>query len=205
MQAALAHLRESDAIMAQLIAQHGVCPLGGIASDPFHVLATSIISQQLSVRAADTIQGRLETLLGCPGKLQPQSLVAADPLQLRSAGLSTAKARWLQGLSRLVLEEQFVFDALQEMDDEAAIRALDALPGVGRWTAEMFLIFALGRHDIFSLGDVGLRRAIDRLYNQGSALDEAATRAITACWSPYRSAACWYLWRATDSNLLAPQ
>jgi DNA-3-methyladenine glycosylase II len=86
------------------------------------------------------------------------------------------------------------------MDDEAAIAALDALPGIGRWTAEMMLIFALDRLDVFSLGDAGLRRAINQLYNDGDPLDDDDTLALTESWAPYRSVACWYLWRAIDGT-----
>ena len=85
-------------------------------------------------------------------------------------------------------------------DDEGAIAALDALPGIGRWTAEMFLIFALDRLDIFSLGDVGLRNGLDRLCNGGAKLDDAATRARVAPWAPYRSVGSWYLWRLSDGD-----
>ena len=85
--------------------------------------------------------------------------------------------------------------------EQAALEALDALPGIGRWTAEMVLMFALHRLDIFSMGDVGLRRSINRLYNNGDALDEEQTLAITDRWAPYRSVACWYLWRMIDGDI----
>jgi DNA-3-methyladenine glycosylase II len=92
---------------------------------------------------------------------------------------------------------------LRKLDDETALEILDALPGIGRWTAEMFLIFAMDRLDIFSMGDVGLRNGLNRLHNRGEKLDDAATLVLTARWAPYRSVASWYLWRVTDGDAAA--
>ena len=113
--------------------------------------------------------------------------------------MSNAKARWLIALGQAVTTGALDFDAIAAMDDDTALRTLDALPGVGPWTAEMWLIFAQGREDLFSMGDVGLRNAINRLYADGAKLDVAATRRITDRWAPYRSCASWYLWRLTDA------
>lgn len=197
------HLRSIDPVLGRLIERHGACGLGGRKRDPFQVLATSIISQQLSTKAADSIQARVEQLVGAkPGHLKPEQLLAVSTEQLRGAGLSNAKARWLQSLAEATRSGELSFKALAKLDDEAAIAVLDALPGVGRWTAEMFLMVALGRPDIFSLGDLGLRRSVDKLYNRGEKLSEPATLAIVAPWGPYRSIASWYLWRLTDDDLL---
>lgn len=198
-----AHLSAADARLARLIAAHAPCTLGTSGRDPFQVLVTSIISQQLSTKAADTIQSRIEVLIGTPGRLAPEALLAVTPQALRGVGLSNAKAGWLQELSRRVLSGALSFGGLALLDDEAALAELDALPGVGRWTAEMMLIFALHRLDVFSMGDVGLRRAVNRLYNGGEPLADDATRQITAIWAPYRSVASWYLWRLTDGNVQA--
>ncbi|TAM13077.1 MAG: DNA-3-methyladenine glycosylase 2 family protein [Nevskiaceae bacterium] len=192
------HLETRDPRLAKLIAAHGPCTLGSRERSPFHVLCTSIINQQLSLKAADTIQARVMQHVGAAAEFTPASLAHADPEALRAAGLSRSKARWLTDIAGRVLEGSFSFEQLATLDDEAAIETLDALPGIGRWTAEMFLIFALGRLDIFALDDVGLRRSLDRLY--GKPHNDAAARRCTAKWAPYRSVASWYLWRMVDAD-----
>lgn len=193
------HLSRSDALLAPLIRAHGPCTLGVKRRDPFHVLAVSIVSQQLSAKAADTIQARVEALVGARGRLRPDQLLSVSAQSLRGAGLSNAKARWLQALAEAVTSGEFSFARLRRLDDEAAIEALDALPGIGRWTAEMFLMFAMNRRDIFSMGDVGLRRGVNVLYNKGAKLSDEATLEITARWAPHRSVASWFLWRIADA------
>lgn len=187
--------------MRRLIRAHGPSTLGANKRDPFHVLASSIIGQQLSSKAADTIQARVHRLVGVPSILTPAALLSASAEALRGAGLSNAKCKWLHALSERTVSGELSFTALATMDDETAIETLDALPGVGRWTAEMFLIFALDRLDIFSLGDVGLRNSVNRLFNDGVKLDEAATLEIVGRWAPNRSVASWYLWRLVDGDI----
>lgn len=203
MAAAERHLARRCPVMKRLIKTYPRCTIGQSRLDPFHVLCTSIISQQLSVKAADTIQARVATavLAGATKKgwFTPAHFVEAEHEILRAAGLSNAKARWLVGIARLVHSGEFSFAKLRHMDDESAIAALDALPGIGRWTAEMYLMFALARLDIFSLGDVGLRNGVNRLFNDGGKLDDEATLAVAARWAPYRSIASWYLWRAMEA------
>jgi DNA-3-methyladenine glycosylase II len=194
------HLQRSDPPFGQLIRAHGACTLGLKRRDPFHVLASSIIGQQLSTRAADTIQARVEALIQARGKLTPEALLTASAEQLRACGLSNAKAKWLHALAEAAASGELSFRRLRAMQDEAAIETLDALPGIGRWTAEMFLIFALDRRDIFSLGDLGLRRGVNLLYNRGEKLGEQATLEIAARWAPHRSVASWYLWRISDAE-----
>lgn len=194
------HLRRADPVLAPLIRRYGPCGMGKKKRDPFHVLATSIISQQLSVKAADTIQQRVEAALDCHGHFTPTILSNAAHETLRACGLSNAKASWLRALGSASLAGQLNFRKLARMSDEDAIATLDALPGVGRWTAEMFLMFAMGRPDIFSMGDVGLRNAVNKLYNRGRPLSDARTLKLAATWAPYRSAASWYLWRMTDGD-----
>lgn len=197
--AAQQHLARRCTVMQRLIAEYGPCRLGGKRRDPFHVLCTSIISQQLSVKAADTIQARVATTLLAGARFMPEHFIAAEHGQLRAAGLSNAKAKWLVGIAQAVHRGDFSFARLRRLDDETAIEMLDALPGIGRWTAEMYLMFALGRPDIFSLGDVGLRNGVDRLFADGTRLDAEATLAIAERWRPYRSVASWYLWRAMEA------
>ena len=201
LRAAEAHLRARDARMARLIDTYGPCTLGRTRRDPFHVLCNSIISQQLSAKAADTIQARVAAATGAGKRFEPAHFTAAEPAQLRACGLSNAKAKWLRALADAADSGTLDFGRLKKMDDEAAIEALDALPGIGRWTAEMFLIFALDRLDIFAMGDVGLRNGLNRLHHGGEKLDDDATRAITAHWAPYRSVGSWYLWRVIDGDV----
>lgn len=196
--AAERHLAANCKVMKKLIAAHGPCALSARRRDPFHTLCSAIVSQQLSTKAADTIQGRVMKLVGAKARLTPELLLAVSPEALRGAGLSNAKVKWLQSISQKVTSGEFSFRTLVKMDDEAAIEALDALPGIGRWTAEMYLMFALGRVDLFSLGDVGLRRGVDIHFNKGKKLDEKKTLAIVERWTPYRTVACWYLWRSQD-------
>ncbi len=191
-----AHLRATDPVMARLIDRFGPCALTVKNGAPFEVLAAAIISQQLSNKAAATIQNRVVAQVG---PLTAAAVARADAVALRACGLSNAKARWLIALGQAATTGALDFDAIAAMDDDTALRTLDALPGVGPWTAEMWLIFAQGREDLFSMGDVGLRNAINRLYADGAKLDVAATRRITDRWAPYRSCASWYLWRLTDA------
>ena len=187
-----------DPIMARLIQRHGPCTLGAKKRDPFHTLATSIISQQLSARAADTIAARVEALLGSRGRMNHAHFGNVTHEQLRGCGLSNSKAKWLAAIADAVRSGDLSFPKLAKMDNAEAIKVLDALPGIGQWTAEMFLIFALNRFDVFSMGDVGLRRSINRLYNDGRKLSDRRTEELVERWMPYRSVACWYLWRVTD-------
>lgn len=194
-------LSRRDAVMKKLITRHKPCTLIGAKRDPFHVLCTSIIGQQLSVKAADTIQKRVMTHVGAKKVLKPPHIIDAAHDDLRACGLSHAKARWLRTLAQQAHDGSFSFAKLKRMNDATARDALDALPGIGRWTAEMYLIFALHRLDIFAMGDVGLRRTINRLYNDGESLDEEETLAITDRWAPHRSIASWYLWREIDGDV----
>jgi len=138
-------------------------------------------AEQLFARAAGA-------LCGCAGLRVPLE-------QLRGCGLSNSKSRWLTDIADAVRSGELSFPKIARMSDIEAIRALDALPGIGQWTAEMFLIFALGRPDVFSMGDVGLRRAVNQLYNDGRKLSDRRTLQITKAWAHYRSVASWYLWR----------
>jgi DNA-3-methyladenine glycosylase II len=194
------HLSRVDPVLAPLIARHGPCTLAQKARDPFHILCTSIISQQLSTKAADTIQGRVEVLVKADPHLAPAHFARVRHASLRRCGLSNAKARWIVEIARRVRAGEFSFQQLDALDDEAAIGMLDALPGIGRWSAEMYLMFALGRLDIFAMDDVGLRRGVNRLYAKGRKLGDRRTLQITKPWAPYRSVASWYLWRLGDEE-----
>jgi len=152
------------------------------------------------VKAADTIQKRVHTLLGARPHLKPAHFMGAKHEALRGCGLSNAKARWMVEIARRTHSKEFSFAMLVKLDDAAAIEMLDALPGIGRWSAEMYIMFALGRLDVFAMGDVGLRNSLNRLYNRGRKLSDKRTLAIAKTWAPYRSVASWYLWRLGDEE-----
>lgn len=196
--AAEKHLRRADPVMARLIARHGPCTLGSKRADPFHTLVNSIISQQLSTKAASTIAGRVLAATVGAKRFEAAHFLAATHEQLRGCGLSNAKARWLRDIAGRVHTETFSFKRLVRLDDEAAIEMLDALPGIGRWSAEMYLMFALNRLDLFAMDDLGLRRSVNILYGKNRKLNERRTLAIAKTWAPYRSVASWYLWRIAD-------
>jgi DNA-3-methyladenine glycosylase II len=200
-----AHLRRRDKKLARVIDAHGPCTIGGKRIDPFHVLCSSIISQQLSSRAADTIQARVALAAKAGKRFRPLHFMGLSPEALRACGLSNAKAKWLKAVAEVHHADAAYFRKLGKLDDEAAIETLDALPGIGRWTAEMFLIFAMDRLDIFSLGDAGLRRGLNLIHNRGEKLDDEASLAITARWAPYRSIGSWYLWRMADTKAVTAE
>ena len=181
------HLSRSDQIMARLVAEHGPFPLADREASPFQTLTSSIIRQLLSRKAADVIEGRV---LALAPSFSPSGFLEVPAQALRQAGLSWAKAKSLLELAARVDDGRLDFEALPRRSDDEVIAALTELPGVGRWTAEMFLIFGLKRPDVLSLGDAGLRRSARLLYGDETGLEE-----IGQAWRPYRSVASWYLWR----------
>ena len=158
----------------------------------FSALLRSIVSQQLSAKAAATIWKRLSELLG-PGAPRPRRLLEIDAEQLRACGLSNAKTRYVRALAEAFESGPLHRARLADRSDEEVIKLLTQVPGIGVWTAEMFLIFGLGRIDIFSIGDLALRNAVCRVV--GRELDAGAIESHAERWSPYRSVASLYLWR----------
>lgn len=194
------YLRRADPVLAILIERIGEIRLAASGS-PYESLVGSIISQMLSAKAAGTIKQRLAALNG--GPLTPQSLLAHDEETLRGIGLSYAKARSIRELSQRTLSGELDYEALGVLPEAEAVAALSKLKGIGKWTAEMFLIFSLGRPDVLSLGDAGLQRAAQWLYGRADPDEPPGSLARHAAkWSPYRSAACLYLWRAIDDGYL---
>lgn len=190
--AAEKHLSQSCEVMARLIIVHGSCPLAGREFMPFQTLVTSIISQQLSAKAADTIERRV---LAVVSSFTHAGFLAVPLDALRSSGLSSAKARYIIELAQRVNDGRLNFDVLLRQSDEDVIATLVNLPGIGRWTAEMFLIFGLRRPDVLALGDAGLQRATRLLYGKNADLES-----VGQTWRPYCSVASWYLWRHLDDN-----
>ena len=169
------HLSKSDPIMKRLISEYGPCPIADWEFHPFHTLVVSIISQQLSAKAADTIEGRISEMVSTP--FQPKELLSIPVESLRSAGLSRPKARYIHELARRVSDGGLSFTGIESIHDEGVVAALVESPGIGRWTAEMFLIFGLKRLDVLSLGDAGLQRAAKILYGDGDGVLERAAEA----------------------------
>jgi len=193
---AVKHLRGADAVMSRLVAEHPACPLAKREYRPFQTLAGSIISQQLSAKAADTIARRVAALVPMP--FQAEGFLAVPVEALRAAGLSQAKARYIRELAERVCDGRLKLDALPELEDEKAVEILCELPGIGRWTAEMFLIFGLKRPNVLSVGDAGLQRAARLLYGSKTKA-EALLERVAGPWAPYRSVASWHLCRHLDA------
>lgn len=188
------HLSQADEVMASLVADYGPCPLAEREFRPFHTLARSIISQQLSAKAADTIERRVSQIIPTP--FGPDEILTVPVERLREAGLSSRKAGFIRQLAEHVTRGRLNFDELAGYPDESVIVALMELPGIGQWTAEMFLIFGLKRPDVLALGDAGLRRAAKMLYQDSD--ENGLLERVSVTWRPYRSIASWYLWRHLD-------
>lgn len=163
----------------------------------FETLASSVVSQQLSTKAADTIWNRLK--LACGGKVSPDTILATPLPSLRSAGLSNAKCKTLTELS-LAVKNGLNLPALKKISEDEAIKKLSSVWGIGTWTAEMFLIFALQREDVFSVGDLGLVRAVEEAYGLTKDTPKKTIQEMSLKWSPYRSYACLLLWNFRDTK-----
>lgn len=196
---AIAHLTAADPVLARVVQDHGVLMLRA-SDDYFFTLVEAIASQQLASKAADTIIRRIRALV--PDKETPdvESILALPDDALRSAGLSWNKVRYVKDLAAHVASGQLPLDRLALMDDEEIIKDLVAVKGIGRWTAEMFLIFSLARPDVLAVDDYGLQLAIRDLYGLGDLPKAATMRQIGEPWRPYRSYASLYLWRSRDGN-----
>lgn len=183
-------LSSQDATLASLIGSYPGISLVRRA-DPFSTLARSVVGQQISVKAADSVWGRLVTQ--CV-EITPENILACNAL--RECGLSGRKAEYLKDLA--VHFSSGRLDGLTARADDAIIEALTAIRGIGRWTAEMFLIFQALRPDVLPLDDLGLQRAIRVHYNEGNPLNRREMLKISEAWRPWRSVATWYLWRSLD-------
>tara|TARA_B100000686_G_C16713433_1_gene930567 strand:- start:852 stop:1472 length:621 start_codon:yes stop_codon:yes gene_type:complete len=196
---AIKHLRSTDKFLSKVIVSVGECKINHTSRDAFDTLASSIISQQLSAKAANTIKRRLLKNLNIKRPLRPKHINNASYTRIKMAGLSDAKAKYIKNLAKVFIEKKISIKKLKEMDDEEVIASLTTFPGVGRWTAEMFLIFVLGRKDVFALSDAGLRRSIKKVYGLKEKPLEDEFIKISNSWRPYRSIASWYLWRYIDN------
>ncbi len=192
------HLAKRDRVMKKLIPKFGEARLLS-RGDAFTTLARSIVGQQISVRAAQSVWNRFVAVVGGPAThLAPLSVLAQDAPALRSAGLSGRKAEYLTDLAKHFESGAVHVPLWQQMDDEAIIDELVAIRGIGRWTAEMFLIFHLMRPNVMPLDDLGLIKGISQGYFSGEPVSRAEAREVGEAWAPFRSVATWYIWRSLD-------
>jgi DNA-3-methyladenine glycosylase II len=192
-----------DPVMAELMRRYGACGLAQSQhTDPYKALVHSIMSQQLSIKAAATIAKRFDELFG--GRFPPPAQVLAMPEErLRSVGLSGMKVAFVRDLARRVCDGSLRLDALDTMHDEEVIAELTKVKGIGRWTAEMFLMFRLQRPDILPVGDLGIVNAMKKVYRLRKTPTPARMARIAENWRPYRSIGCWYLWASLDNTPVA--
>ena len=192
------HLSKRDRVMKKLIPQFGEARLHS-RGDAFTTLARSIVGQQISVKAAQSVWDRFTALLPAPAKrLAPGGVLALDVPTIRSAGLSARKCEYLRDLAAHFDSGLVHVREWQAMDDDAIIDELVAIRGIGRWTAEMFLIFHLMRPNVLPLDDLGLLKGISVNYFSGEPVSRAEARELGEGWAPFRSVATWYIWRSLD-------
>lgn len=192
-------LLRRDPVLAALIRKHGPCGLAAAQrSDHFTALVRAITGQQLSTKAAATIFARLAALM--PDGVTPPSLSALSDEQMRGVGMSRQKAAYFRDLCEKVQSGALPLDSLDAMTDDEVIASLTAVKGIGRWSAEMFLMFRLHRPDVLPVGDLGIVNAVKSVYRLRKTPSADRIRKIGESWRPYRSVASWYLWRSLDNE-----
>jgi DNA-3-methyladenine glycosylase II len=187
-------LMRRDAVLKEVIRRVGPCTLQPIGNE-FHILVRSIVSQLISTKAAITISGRVEAAAGATG-LTPEGIAAVSEATLRGCGLSRNKALAMHDLARRALNGDLPLTAFPNMSDDEVIAKLVEVRGIGRWTAEMYLIFALGRLDVLPVDDFGFRAGVKESFGLAEMPARAALHALGEKWRPYRSIATWYFWRS---------
>jgi DNA-3-methyladenine glycosylase II len=197
--AAVAALAAADPKLARAIEAVGPCSLIPRAEGShFDHLTRNIVFQQLSGAAAATIHGRVVERCGNGGPPTPERLLAHDETTLRACGLSTAKVAAIRDLAQQVVDRRLPIDALNTMTDTEVIDALVQVRGIGVWTAQMFLMFRLGRPDVLPVLDLGVRKGAQRIYRMRNLPDAARLEKVAKAWKPWRSVASWYCWRVLD-------
>ena len=198
------HLRAADPVLARLLDEHGAPslerdPRRPAPGDHYAALVRSIVGQQLSVVAARSIYRRLlEHFGGRPPT--PEEVLAADPDEMRiAAGLSRAKTAYLRSLAEHVISGELELDRLDDLPDDEVLAKLVAVKGIGAWSAQIFLMFQLERPDVLAVGDLGIRRAVERAYGLDALPTPAELTALAEPWRPFRTAACRILWRSLDN------
>jgi len=199
MRKAVVHLKKADPVIRAIIERVGPCRME-FGPPEFHSLAEAIVYQQLNGKAAATIFKRFAALAGEP--LMPQGILKLSDAQLRSVGLSKQKSAYLKDLAAKTNEGLLDFSKLHALPDEEVIKRLTQVKGIGVWTAQMFLMFTLKRENILPTGDYGVQAAIKKHYRKRKLPKPHVMEKIAKCWEPYRSVACWYLWRSLDIKTL---
>ena len=200
---AIEHLRAADPVLDGLITRYGIVTRDR-GRPAFYALIAAIVGQQISVKAASAIMGRLLALFPASTAVDAAALADVPFEQLRAVGLSNAKARYLHDLAEKVASGTVDLGALPDLPDEAVIATLCQVKGIGRWTAEMFVIFSLGRLDVLAVDDLGLRAGIQRAYGIERLPQAAEIRALAEPWRPYRTIATLYFWHHLHNAPLAP-
>ena len=196
MRSAIKHLKKSDPVIAGIIQRVG--PYAMEYREPsFESLVRSIVYQQLSGRVASVIFGRLHAAAG-QEQLTPAGIMRLRPEKMRKVGLSGQKTLYIRELARHTKRGSIVFEDLPESDDAVVIEHLTRVKGIGVWTAQMFLMFALRREDVLPVADLGIRSAIKKAYGLNDLPKPDEMEKIAECWKPYTSIACWYLWRSLE-------
>jgi DNA-3-methyladenine glycosylase II len=200
LQKATEHLTAKDPVLASVIVAHGPCDLKPHKLY-YQELVESIVGQQLSIKAAGSIRKRFVELFGGTFP-EPAAILAKSIEELRSAGLSGAKANYIRDLAQHVLDGKVVFDKLDNQTNEEIIKELTDVKGIGEWTAHMFLMFCMARLDILPVGDLGIKNGIQKLYgfDHLPTPDEVKAIAEQNKWHPYESVASWYIWRSLDNK-----
>ncbi len=193
------HLAQADPVLAEIISRHGPCTMSRKAGRQYFVaLAEAILSQQLSVKAAATIFKRFKEKLG--GRVTPEKILQLPAPQFRAAGISRQKTGYLRDLAEKWQAGLIAPRRLVKMSDADVIAALTQVKGIGRWTAEMFLIFSLLRPDVLPVDDLGFRKGVQVAYRLRKLPEAKRLSQIAACWRPYRSMATWYIWASLDNK-----
>lgn len=195
------HLLEADPILGKVIAATPGLPPLTAHTNYYQALIESIISQQLSVKAASAIETRFKDLFG-DNFPSPEQIVTRDIEELRQAGLSRPKARYIQDLATHIIKGDVRFDSLDTLTNEAIITELTQVKGIGEWTVHMFLMFCMGRLNVLPVGDLGIRNGVKRLYGLTSlpTPEEIKQIAKQNSWHPYESIASWYIWQSLDNT-----
>jgi DNA-3-methyladenine glycosylase II len=202
MRSAVVHLQQADPVLRAIVERVGPYRIR-YAEPDFETVARSIVFQQLSGRSARAIFGRVKELVSGNGRMTPQGVLVRTDADLRGAGLSRRKAEYLRDLAEKTEAGDIDFARFAALSDEDVIRQLTVVRGVGVWTAQMFLMFALRRPDVLPAGDLGIRSAIRRAYRLRTLPKPAKIEQLARKWHPYCSAASWYLWRSSDDVLLS--
>lgn len=197
MRAAENHLKASGRRMAALVEAIGPCQIT-YTPPTFESLARSIVYQQISIRAARSVYGKLRGTCCADGELHPAHVLPFCEADLRACGLSAQKARYIRDLAAKTEAGLVEFPRFPSMSDEEVIAELTQVKGIGLWTAQMFLIFSLRRTDVWPTGDLGIRNAVQKLHRLKAHPTPAETEARGRKWRPYASIACWYLWRSLE-------